>query len=158
MDEHTQKSTKKLVQQWNRHLLLKQNQPRNNGRFSPVVFKLASEHDIDLSQVVGSGFEGRVTKKDLMSVIENGGTTAQSDKQVQTQSTSVDTSSNQSSEDNSENSTIPVNGVRKAIAQNMVNSVTEIPHAWMMIEVDATNLVNTRNHYKTTLKIKKDII
>jgi hypothetical protein len=42
-------------------------------------------------------------------VIENGGTTAQSDKQVQTQSTSVDTSSNQSSEDNSENSTIPVN-------------------------------------------------
>ena len=56
------------------------------------------------------------------------------------------------------NSTIPVNGVRKAIAQNMVNSVTEIPHAWMMIEVDATNLVNTRNHYKTTLKIKKDII
>ena len=51
---------------------------------------------------------------------------AQSTKQVQTQSTSVDTSSNQSSEDNSENSTIP-NGVRKAIAQNMVNSVTEIP-------------------------------
>lgn len=40
----------------------------------------------------------------------------------------------------------------------MVNSVTEIPHAWMMIEVDATNLVNTRNHYKTALKIKKDII
>lgn len=133
----------------------KQNQPRNNGRFSPVVFKLASEHDIDLSQVVGSGFEGRVTKKDIMSVIENGGTTAQSDKQVQTQSTSVDTSSNQSSEDNSENSTIPVNGVRKAIAQNMVNSVTEIPHAWMMIEVDATNLVNTRNHYKNSFKNKE---
>lgn len=90
-----------------------------------------------------------------MSVIENGGTTAQSDKQVQTQSTSVDTSSNQSSEDNSENSTIPVNGVRKAIAQNMVNSVTEIPHAWMMIEVDATNLVNTRNHYKNSFKNKE---
>ncbi|SUK94609.1 Dihydrolipoamide acyltransferase component of branched-chain alpha-keto acid dehydrogenase complex [Staphylococcus aureus] len=143
------------MQQWNRHLTAKQNQPRNNGRFSPVVFKLASEHDIDLSQVVGSGFEGRVTKKDLMSVIENGGTTAQSDKQVQTQSTSVDTSSNQSSEGNSENSTIPVNGVRKAIAQNMVNSVTEIPHAWMMIEVDATNLVNTRNHYKNNFKNKE---
>ena len=98
MDEHTQKSTKKLVQQWNRHLLLNKINHENNGRFSPVVFKLASEHDIDLSQVVGaSGFEGRVTKKDLMSVIENGGTTAQSDKQVQTQSTSVDRSSNQSS-------------------------------------------------------------
>ncbi len=49
----------------------------------------------------------------------------------------------------------PVNGVRKAIAQNMVNSVTEIPHAWMMIEVDATNLVNTRNHYKNSFKNKE---
>ena len=29
----------------------------NNGRFSPVVFKLASEHDIDLTQVKGTGFE-----------------------------------------------------------------------------------------------------
>ena len=35
----------------------------NNGRFSPVVFKLASEHNIDLTQVQGTGFEGRVTKK-----------------------------------------------------------------------------------------------
>ncbi|HEH2163985.1 TPA: 2-oxo acid dehydrogenase subunit E2 [Staphylococcus aureus] len=155
VDEHTQKSTKKASSTVEQTSTSKQNQPRNNGRFSPVVFKLASEHDIDLSQVVGSGFEGRVTKKDLMSVIENVGTTAQSDKQVQTQSTSVDTSSNQSSEDNSENSTIPVNGVRKAIAQNMVNSVTEIPHAWMMIEVDATNLVNTRNHYKNNFKNKE---
>ncbi|HDE0693751.1 TPA: 2-oxo acid dehydrogenase subunit E2 [Staphylococcus aureus] len=155
VDEHTQKSTKKASSTVEQTSTAKQNQPRNNGRFSPVVFKLASEHDIDLSQVVGSGFESRVTKKDLMSVIENGGITAQSDKQVQTQSTSVDTSSNQSSEDNSENSTIPVNGVRKAIAQNMVNSVTEIPHAWMMIEVDATNLVNTRNHYKNNFKNKE---
>ncbi|SCT69469.1 Dihydrolipoamide acyltransferase component of branched-chain alpha-keto acid dehydrogenase complex [Staphylococcus aureus] len=155
VDEHTQKSTKKASSTVEQTSTAKQNQPRNNGRFSPVVFKLASEHDIDLSQVVGSGFEGRVTKKDLMSVIENGGITAQSDKQVQTQSTSVDTSSNQSSEDNSENSTIPVNGVRKAIAQNMVNSVTEVPHAWMMIEVDATNLVNTRNHYKNNFKNKE---
>lgn len=155
VDEHTQKSTKKASATVEQTSTAKQNQPRNNGRFSPVVSKLASEHDIDLSQVVGSGFEGRVTKKDIMSVIENGGTTVQSDKQVQTKSTSVDTSSNQSSEDNSENSTIPVNGVRKAIAQNMVNSVTEIPHAWMMIEVDATNLVNTRNHYKNSFKNKE---
>lgn len=128
VDEHTQKSTKKLVQQWNRHLLLNKINHEIMVAFHLLYLNSLPEHDIDLSQVVGSGFEGRVTKKDLMSVIENGGTTAQSDKQVQTQSTSVDTSSNQSSEDNSENSTIPVNGVRKAIAQNMVNSVTEIPH------------------------------
>lgn len=47
---------------------------------------------------------------------------------------------------------IPVKGVRKAIAQNMVTSVTEIPHGWMMLEVDATNLVKTRNHHKNSFK------
>lgn len=43
----------------------------NNGRFSPVVFKLASEHGIDLTQVIGTGFEGRVTKKDIQNIINN---------------------------------------------------------------------------------------
>ena len=55
-------------------------------------------------------------------------------------------------------STIPVKGVRKAIAQNMVTSVTEISHGWMMIEADATNLVKTRNHHKTHLNKTKVII
>ena len=45
----------------------------NNGRFSPVVFKLASEHNIDLTQVQGTGFEGRVTKKDIQHAIEHPG-------------------------------------------------------------------------------------
>ncbi len=53
VDEHTQNLLKKLVQQWNRHLLLNKINLCNNGRFSPVVFKLASEHDIHLSQSWG---------------------------------------------------------------------------------------------------------
>ena len=45
----------------------------------------------------------------------------------------------------------------KAIANNMVTSATEIPHGWMMIEADATNLVKTRNYHKIVLKIMKAI-
>ncbi|MCG9844069.1 E3 binding domain-containing protein, partial [Staphylococcus argenteus] len=73
-----------------------ENAPRNNGRYSPVVFKLASEHNIDLSQVVGSGFEGRVTKKDIMAVIENGGTTAQTDNEDKASLGQLDTSNSTS--------------------------------------------------------------
>ena len=40
----------------------------------------------------------------------------------------------------------------------MVTSVTEIPHGWMMLEVDATNLVKTRNHHKIRSKRTKVII
>ncbi|MFO8478895.1 biotin/lipoyl-containing protein, partial [Staphylococcus aureus] len=124
-----------------------ENQPKNNGRFSPVVFKLASENQIDLSQVTGTGFEGRVTKKDILTYINSTDShstitnTSQSSVNTQPQ---VTTEANDSQQWNSEQSTIPVNGVRKAIANNMVTSATEIPHGWMMIEADATNLVKTR--------------
>lgn len=129
----------------------------NNGRFSPVVFKLASENDIDLSKVPGTGFEGRVTKKDIETYIqENNQHDSKKAHSTQMSSTSETTITRNPSSNNQneplEGYTIPVKGVRKAIAQNMVTSATEIPHGWMMIEVDATNLVKTRNHYKTTFK------
>jgi pyruvate/2-oxoglutarate dehydrogenase complex dihydrolipoamide acyltransferase (E2) component len=49
-----------------------------NGRtfVSPVVARIASEHGIDPSVVPGTGTGGRVTKKDILSFIESGATTA----------------------------------------------------------------------------------
>ena len=43
---------------------------------------------------------------------------------------------------------IPVSGIRRAIATNMKKSKQEIPHAWMMVEVDVTNLVQYRDSIK----------
>lgn len=43
---------------------------------------------------------------------------------------------------------IDVTPLRNAIASRMRQSVTEIPHAWTMIEVDVTNLVLLRNKMK----------
>jgi pyruvate dehydrogenase E2 component (dihydrolipoamide acetyltransferase) len=40
---------------------------------SPVVARIASEHDVDVSQVSGTGRGGRVTKKDIMAFVESGG-------------------------------------------------------------------------------------
>ena len=50
---------------------------------------------------------------------------------------------------------IPVSGVRKAIAANMLRSKHEIPHAWTMVEVDVTNLVSYRDALKTEFKQKE---
>ncbi len=128
--------------------------PKNNGRFSPVVFKLASENQIDLSQVTGTGFEGRVTKKDVLAYINNPTENQTNNNHAQEQNESKSTTIPNHSQDQIESTqnTMPVNGVRKAIAQNMVTSATEIPHGWMMIEADATNLVKTRNHFKNSFK------
>ncbi|MEO1332924.1 MAG: dihydrolipoamide acetyltransferase family protein [Myxococcota bacterium] len=40
---------------------------------SPVVRKIAAEHDVDISQIEGSGIGGRVTKQDILAFIDNGG-------------------------------------------------------------------------------------
>lgn len=112
-------------------------QPAGQKRYSPVVFKLAAEHNIDLLKVKGTGFEGRITKKDIMQLINHSSTDKEASKEVVPRQS------------------VPVNGVRKAIAAKMVQSVSEIPHAWMMIETDVTSLVTTRNHYKDEFKEKE---
>lgn len=123
---------------------------KNNGRYSPVVFRLASENQIDLTQVEGTGFEGRVTKKDIEKVIEAGTHKIGSSTHVPKDSPRVEQQVKYN--EPSPGTSIPVDGVRKQIANNMVNSVNEIPHAWMMVEADATNLVKTRNYHKQNFK------
>ncbi|MTV20361.1 dihydrolipoamide acetyltransferase family protein [Staphylococcus delphini] len=137
------------------------NQPKNNGRFSPVVFRLASENNIDLSTVTGTGFEGRVTKKDIERAIEQRPSTPKENAAPQgtverTAPTSPVANQNHRTSTTSDRDTvIPVNGVRRQIANKMVQSVHEIPHAWMAVEVDATELTKTRAHYKNQFKAQE---
>ena len=42
-------------------------------RYSPAVLKISQEHGIDLSKVKGSGKEGRITRKDLLALIQSKG-------------------------------------------------------------------------------------
>ena len=42
-------------------------------RYSPVVQRIAAEHDVDLDQVQGTGREGRVRKQDVLAFIESAG-------------------------------------------------------------------------------------
>lgn len=130
-------------------------------RFSPVVLRLAQENDIDLSSVEGTGRGGRITRKDLEKVIENPKSTPSNSRDASrttneehhpaaTQSVNV-----QSGTAGKQDEIIPVRGVRKATANNMVRSKEEIPHAWTMVEADVTDLVNYRNSIKNEFKEKE---
>ena len=50
-------------------------QPSDNGRrrSSPLVRRIAKEHNVDIAQIAGSGIGGRVTKHDILGYIERGG-------------------------------------------------------------------------------------
>jgi pyruvate/2-oxoglutarate dehydrogenase complex dihydrolipoamide acyltransferase (E2) component len=46
--------------------------PKAPRRYSPVVMRMAAEHDLDLSQIEGTGRGGRVRKQDVLAFLENG--------------------------------------------------------------------------------------
>ena len=48
---------------------------RLRTRSTPVVRKIAAEHGIDLTNIVGSGHAGRVTKQDIVAFMESSGAT-----------------------------------------------------------------------------------
>jgi pyruvate/2-oxoglutarate dehydrogenase complex dihydrolipoamide acyltransferase (E2) component len=50
---------------------------RGPRRYSPVVMRIAAEHDIDLDQIAGTGRDGRVRKQDVMAFLEGGGPAAE---------------------------------------------------------------------------------
>ncbi|MDM5285302.1 dihydrolipoamide acetyltransferase family protein [Peribacillus frigoritolerans] len=133
------------------------------ARYSPAVLKLSQEHGIDLSKVKGTGNEGRITRKDLLKFVESGNLpkadepSAISDAapeeiapQVNRQTSSVTNVPTAFGDKE-----IPVTGIRKAIASNMLKSKHEIPHAWTMVEVDASNMVKLRDNLKSDFKQKE---
>ncbi len=139
-------------------------------RFSPAVLRLAQENNLDLSLIPGTGNNGRVTRKDVLNAIANGvPQTAPVPVAVETTSQPVVAQTAPAVEVTKAPTAapapvvptsvgdieIPVTGVRKAIAANMLRSKHEAPHAWMMIEVDVTNLVNYRNSIKDSFKKKE---
>jgi len=134
------------------------------ARYSPAVLKISQEHGIDLSLVTGTGNEGRITRKDLLKIVESGEIPVAKVEQeaISTPSQTAPPSSAPTPKPATPNVPvavgdieIPVTGVRKAIAANMLRSKHEAPHAWTMIEVDVTNMVHYRDSIKNEFKQKE---
>lgn len=116
-------------------------------RYSPAVLKRAAEHQIDLTDVTGTGIGGRITRKDIDAYISKDlGKSSHS--KVNEEKAARQINQTLSKKDIE----IPVTGVRKMIAENMVRSKQEIPHAWMTVETDVTELVKYRNEIKDDFK------
>lgn len=141
----------------------------NKRRYSPAVLRLAQENNVDLEQVTGTGAGGRITRKDIQAVIESGNIPKADSKPAVAAASAQEAPKAEKAAPASAPKAaqpvnvpveagdieIPVTGVRKAIAANMLRSKHEAPHAWTMIEVDATNLVEYRNSLKNDFKKKE---
>ena len=120
--------------------------------YSPLVKSIAKKESIsqdELDKISGSGANGRVTKKDMLSYLENKSTKTQPTSTAAPKSSSpaiIPSSPSQSSSGSDE--IIEMDRMRKMIAEHMVHSVHTAPHVTSFVEADVTNLVLWRNKHK----------
>ncbi|HEY4285677.1 MAG TPA: pyruvate dehydrogenase complex dihydrolipoamide acetyltransferase [Puia sp.] len=110
---------------------------------SPLAKKLAAEKGIDISQVAGSGDNGRIVKKDVDSYVPGGKTasTAASATQPATggKPAALPASIGQVSYDE-----VPVSQMRKVIAKRLAESKFTAPHFYVTMSIDMDKAVESR--------------
>ncbi|MDC6351895.1 dihydrolipoamide acetyltransferase family protein [Zeaxanthinibacter sp. PT1] len=133
--------------------------------YSPLVKNIAKEEGIslaELDQITGSGKEGRVTKNDILSYIENRqpGKPAKAQGE-QAQAAPAPAARKEASPAAAQaapvkaqagDEVIPMSRMGKLIAQHMANSVSTSAHVQSFIEVDVTKVVQWRNKHKVSFE------
>ena len=116
-------------------------------RLSPAVRRLARENAVDLSLIQGTGLGGRITRNDVLRFLESPPPVAAVPAVAPVAATPAVTPPAQAPDaavPGPDEERIPLPPVRRMIADAMVRSVTQIPHAWSVKEVDVTGLVALR--------------
>jgi len=147
---------------------------RRARRYSPVVLKLAAEHDIDLELVQGSGIEGRVTRQDVMGYLENpvahtvpppsgSGVVGVSQREDAARPQRAPASSPPpaaaatlaAATDDDE--IVRLSPTRRTIAARMLEAHRTMPPAWMVVEADVTGLVRLREAHRAEFEQREGV-
>jgi len=122
------------------------NEEEDHARSSPLVRKIAREHNVNLSQVSGTGLGGRITKQDIMAFLERTEATAPG------ASAPAPARAPQPPAPAAPapipGDLVPATQMRKIIAQRMMESRRTSAHVHSMFEVDLTRIVSLRNKLK----------
>ncbi|HET7144405.1 MAG TPA: dihydrolipoamide acetyltransferase family protein [Anaerolineales bacterium] len=110
---------------------------RDIGFISPVVAKIAAEHGVNLSQVPGTGLNGRITKNDVLAFVENRGAgIVLSAKPLNLQTAYVKPMEG--------DQLIKHTTMRKSIAAHMLESKHTSPHVLTVMEADMSRVTKHR--------------
>jgi len=139
----------------------------NSNRFySPLVMNIAKTEGINMTQlesIAGTGKEGRVTKRDILSFVENKGNQPMEAVSTVANIPFVDVKTNEATKAinkpavslNAGDEIIEMDRMRKLIADHMVMSKSTSPHVTSFVEADVTNLVMWRDKMKKVFETKE---
>jgi 2-oxoisovalerate dehydrogenase E2 component (dihydrolipoyl transacylase) len=121
-------------------------------RSSPVVRRLAAEHDLELAEIPGTGIGGRVTRKDIEGYIEERATPGPREERETYARPKPDRVPVHEGD-----RVVDLTGIRRAIANRMSASKREAPHAWTTVEVDVSGLVALREREKAAFAEREGV-
>lgn len=134
--------------------------PASDRFYSPLVMNIARQESIpmtELERVPGTGREGRVTKKDILSYLKDrpaGG--VQAPTKIAAPAPAVGSAPKPMPVSISGgDEIIEMDRMRKMIAERMVDSKRISPHVTSFVEADVTNIVHWRNRIKQSFKEKE---
>ncbi|MEU1049941.1 dihydrolipoamide acetyltransferase family protein [Streptomyces sp. NPDC005897] len=116
---------------------------------SPLVRRLARQHDLDLRELTGSGPDGLILRADVeyalrAAAAQGGRTAAQEAGTGRTQDAASSASAPGSAGSRPDGTRVPLKGVRGAVADKLSRSRREIPDATCWVDADATELMRAR--------------
>jgi len=148
-----------------------------DARMTPAVRRLLREHGLTAEQIVGTGGSGRITRDDVTAVVETirtGGTApapaAPATPPVATPTGAAAASTPAQARaaaapaagttiqfpEGADEVLLPMTQMRKGIAAQMTRSL-QVPHAYVHMEVDVTNLVRARERAKREYQAREGI-
>ena len=108
---------------------------------SPLVRRIAAEHNVDIRQINGTGISGRVTKNDILGYIETGAKPA-------ARPAAPSGGHVPAYKPGERVEIVPMTIMRKKIAEHMVMSAHTSPHVYSVYEVDFHKLSRLRERKK----------
>ena len=127
-------------------------------RSSPLVRRLAKEHNVNLDELTGTGTGGRVRKEDILAFIESRGAPVATPSQpVAPEPQPMVVSQPATAVAGADEEPIPLTPMRRAIAEHMVRSLATSPHTWTYVECDVSGLVAWRRAEREAFRAREGI-
>ena len=123
------------------------------ARLSPVVRKLVAEHGLDPAGIQGTGRDGRVTRDDVTLHIASKAVPGRS--RTAPPVTPAPGTTAEPAAPAAESQSLPLNAVRKRVAENMAKSWTSVPHVLQIVEADFHRVEQARREHGATWKTRE---